>query len=161
MKRRISFTLAIRFLLIGTLAMFCSPLIAQKGIDNLSLNKPAEQSSTYGFGVASIAVDGDTDGTRGPWGNNPSIQHTQNEFQPWWQVDLGASEDIRTVKIYNRTDVVALQERLWDVWLFISETPFETTQSLEDLKANPSIDKAFFKGRAGSELEFSLPTIGR
>ena len=150
-----------QFLLIGIFSLLAPNLFAQTPGENFALNKSTEQSSTYGLGVSSIAVDGDTDGSRGPWGNNPSIQHTQNEYQPWWQVDLGSSQVVEAVKIYNRIGGVALQARLRDVWLFISETPFDAALSLEDLKADPSITKEFFKGRAGDILEFSLAAQGQ
>lgn len=68
---------------------------------NLAAGKPATQSSTHGGGVASRAVDGNTDGV---W-DNGSVTHTLIDTpQPWWQVDLQAVQEVGTVVLYNRTD---------------------------------------------------------
>ena len=152
MKRLIHCLLTLIFPFFGTSSIFAQS-------ENLALNKTATQSSTYGLGQAYIAVDGDIDGTRGPWGQSPSIQHTQNEFQPWWEVDLGSSEKISSVKIYNRTD--GFMNRLQDFYLLISEVPFSSEETLDDYLANPSIRKEFYKGSPGAEWETSLNTTGR
>ena len=125
---------------------------------NLALNQSASQSSLYGQGVASIGVDGDTDGTRGPWGN-ASIIHTQREDQPWWQVDLGTEREIREIRIHNRTD--CCQERLRDFYVLISDSPFPTGSSLQDLLNNSQVNPIFFTGIAGDLEEISLNTQGR
>ena len=62
--------------------------------ENLALGETASQSSTYGIGEASYAVDGNTSGTS-PW--TADLQHTRNESQPWWEVDLGQLSEIETV----------------------------------------------------------------
>ena len=115
---------------------------------NLALKKAASQSSTYGFGAASIAVNGDTDGSRGPWAN-ASIQHTQREAQPWWQVDLGKLASIREVVLYNRTD--CCQERLQDYYVFVSPNPINGELTVDELLDDPSLSYQYFPGIAGSE----------
>jgi hypothetical protein len=70
------------------------------GMQNLAAGKTATQSSTINGGVASRAVDGDTNGN---WYAN-SVTHTNFDAQAWWQVDLGAVTDIGKVVLYNRTD---------------------------------------------------------
>ena len=125
---------------------------------NLSENKPAEQSSTYGFGDASIAVDGDTDGSRGPWGN-ASIQHTQPGEQSWWKVDLEQSVDINYVEFYNRTDCCA--SRLRDFYIFISDEPIDAGQATDALIANPAISHQFYAGVAPTQLTITLNQTGR
>ncbi len=69
---------------------------------NLALGKPASQSSMYtgGGGEAARAVDGNTHGN---W-NGGSVTHTDNQLQPWWQVDLQGSHALSTVGLFNRTD---------------------------------------------------------
>ena len=151
MKRLNHFILPLCFLFLTSSSLFGQ-------LENLALDKPANQSSTYGLGLASIAVDGDVDGTRGPWAN-ASIQHTQNEFQPWWEVDLGSSQEITSVKIYNRTD--GFSNRLQDFYILISDIPFSSGGTLDDFLANPSITKEFYKGSPGAEWETSLNTTGR
>ncbi len=61
---------------------------------NVALNKPATQSSTRFGGVASRAVDGNTNGN--------SFTHTDFE-QGWWRVDLQDEYDISTINVFNRT----------------------------------------------------------
>src|SRR5262245_45080602 len=52
---------------------------------NLAQGMTATQSSTHDKFGADRAVDGRTDGNLG----NNSVAHTNQENQPWWQVDLG------------------------------------------------------------------------
>ncbi|MEM6633241.1 MAG: discoidin domain-containing protein [Bacteroidota bacterium] len=125
---------------------------------NLALNQPASQSSLYGEGVASIGVDGDTDGTRGPWGN-ASIIHTAREDQPWWQVDLGQLSEIQTVVIHNRTD--CCQTRLGNFYVLTSNSPFPVGATLNDLLANGAIYSTFFTGTAGNLEQVSINAMGR
>jgi len=69
---------------------------------NLALNRPATQSSTAFGGVASRAVDGNTDGDFG----NGSVTHTNTDapYENWWQVDLQQVAPIGEVVVHNRTD---------------------------------------------------------
>ncbi len=128
------------------------------GATNLALNRPADQSSVYGFGIPSIGVDGDTDGTRGPWGN-ASILHSQRENQPWWQVDLGSQSDIQEVIIHNRSD--CCQSRLKAFYMMVSAQPFPVGATLNDLLNDPNISKTFFPGVAGDLEQISLSAAGR
>ena len=127
--------------------------------ENLALNQEATQSSTYGFGIASIAVDGDKDGSRGPWAN-PSIQHTQREEQPWWQVNLGKITPIDEVSIFNRTD--CCMQRLEDFYVFVSPNPIDGSLSAEELAADPSISHRFVSGVAqAKETLFFTKELGQ
>ncbi len=62
----------------------------------------ATQSSTCHGGVPSRAIDGNTDGNY----YHNSVQHTCNDANAWWKVDLDASYDyaINRVSVYNRND---------------------------------------------------------
>lgn len=62
----------------------------------------ASQSSTYSPGVASRAIDGNTNGN---WGAG-SVSHTDTGSNSWWEVDLGSPRLIGTVQLFNRTDGV-------------------------------------------------------
>ncbi len=85
---------------------------------NRALGKPVQQS-TEGFGgAAARAVDGNTNGNF--FGN--SVTHTLQEYQPYWQVDLGGVYDIDTIELFNRTD--CCRERLHDFFVFYSPDPF-------------------------------------
>ena len=93
-------------------------------VTNLSQNQPATQSSTLpGTPPAGVAVDGDTDGNFFEGG----VTATNQEASPWWQVDLGASAQVNSVVIWNRTDCCG--SRLSDYWVFISSTPFLPTDT--------------------------------
>ncbi|HEX8846460.1 MAG TPA: discoidin domain-containing protein [Pyrinomonadaceae bacterium] len=95
---------------------------------NLALNKTTTQSSTYQSQVASRAVDGNTNGNA--W-NLYTL--TDWQLQPWWQVDLGASASIQTIKVWPRTDCCADQSTY--VYVFVSDQPFnanDTPQSCID-----------------------------
>jgi hypothetical protein len=63
-------------------------------------------------------VDGNTNGSF----SDGSVTATNQENEPWWQVDLGASVAVGSVAIWNRTDPCCLI-RLNDYWVFVSDTP--------------------------------------
>jgi hypothetical protein len=95
-------------------------------VSNLSQGKIATQSSTfpgYAGAVASSAVDGNTDGNF----SDNSVTATNADPNAWWQVDLGASASVSSVTIWNRTDCCG--SRLADYWVFISDTPFLSTDT--------------------------------
>ena len=125
---------------------------------NIAIGRPAEQSSVYGFGVASLAVDGNTDGTGSPWGN-ATLMHTQSEPQPWWQVELADISDIQEVILYNRTG--CCQSRLADFYVFVSNSPFPQGASLATLLNDPNISNSFFSGPAGDSERIAINTTGR
>ncbi len=126
---------------------------------NLALGKAAMQSSTYANGVASIAVDGDIDGSRGPW-TNPSIQHTaQGDFQPWWKVDLGQVSDIQSIKLFNRTDCCS--GRLKDFYLFVSDYPIDASQSIALLTSDSDISSYYHEGSVGASKSIEWEVQGR
>ena len=99
---------------------------------NLSQGKVASQSSTSFNGLASRAVDGNTNGSY----RAASTTHTATEAQPWWQVDLGSNSSITHINLYNRTDDCC-RSRLSDFYVLISDTPF-TSDSLCLLYTSPS-----------------------
>jgi hypothetical protein len=99
---------------------------------NLALGKTATQSSTYpGYSTtgAGSAVDGNTDGNF----LDGSVSHTNLDANAWWQVDLGASATINSVIVWGRTDCCG--SRLSDYWVFISNTPFNATDTPATLQS--------------------------
>jgi hypothetical protein len=96
---------------------------------NLALGKAATQSSTYPGYPASLAVDGNTDGGV-PHG---SVTVSNAEATPWWQVDLGASAALSSIVVWNRTDCCGY--RLADYWVFVSDTPFTSGDTLASLQS--------------------------
>ncbi len=72
--------------------------------ENVALAGTATQSDTAHGGVASRAIDGNTSGEFEDGGQT----HTpENRPDPWWEIDLGGSQDIEEIKIYNRTGSLA------------------------------------------------------
>ena len=67
--------------------------VAQKG--------KATQSSVAYDGPAKLAIDGNTDGH---YFNAKSTTHTNEESDPWWEVDLGDAKPVDRVVIWNRSD---------------------------------------------------------
>ena len=65
---------------------------------NVALGKPTTQSSTFPSAFPSLAVDGNTSPNFGVG----SCTATNNEMQPWWQVDLGMEYNIFAVDLVNR-----------------------------------------------------------
>uniref|UniRef100_A0A667Y696 Si:ch211-215k15.4 n=1 Tax=Myripristis murdjan TaxID=586833 RepID=A0A667Y696_9TELE len=73
--------------------------------ENLALRGRATQSSVYPLGIPINAIDGnrDTNFDRG------SCTATQDNFSPWWRLDLLKTHKVVSVSITNR-DI--LQERI-------------------------------------------------
>ncbi|MGN6544514.1 MAG: DUF1549 domain-containing protein, partial [Aureliella sp.] len=70
------------------------------GTTNLALKRKATQSSTDYAGDAARAIDGNTNGLY----EKNSTTHTASSDNPWWEVDLGSSQPIDKVVVWNRTD---------------------------------------------------------
>jgi hypothetical protein len=70
------------------------------GETNVALAGVATQSGTYADAEARRAIDGNTDGDY----NNKSVSHTETADDPWWEVDLGAEENLDKIVVWNRTD---------------------------------------------------------
>ncbi len=135
----------------------------QNRFSNLALGKLTSQSSTYGDGESNLAVNGDIE-AHSPWQGSSvaDLQHTQEEYQPWWEVDLGGTKIIESVFIYNRSSSnQSILGRLNDFYVFVSEEPFGNSSDLSTLLANPSIINYFFEGAAGYSERLELGTSGR
>lgn len=70
------------------------------GGKNIAVDGTAKQSSTYADAVAARVNDGRTDGDY----NKGSVQHTSGEKDPWVEIDLGATQSIDQLVLWNRTD---------------------------------------------------------
>ncbi|BDS06931.1 hypothetical protein NT6N_19710 [Oceaniferula spumae] len=84
----------------------------------------ASQSSTGAGGVASRAIDNNTNGVY----NNGSVSHTAANGDPnsWFQVDLGVVRPINEVTLFNRSD--CCPERLTNYSILASnDSSFATT----------------------------------
>lgn len=83
--------------------------------ENLALDGTASQSSTGYSGVASRAIDGDTNGEY----FDGSVTHTATENNAWWQVALATQSSIGEINIYNR--VGCCQDRLSNFTVIITD----------------------------------------
>jgi hypothetical protein len=96
---------------------------------NLALGKSTTQSST--ISPPSLAVDGNVDGNF----VNGSVSHTGKDKFAWLDVDLGDSFSVGDIRVWNRTD--CCKERLRDFWLFVSDRPFEASDTPSELSRRP------------------------
>ncbi len=85
-----------------------------RGDENLAVKGKATQSSTFGGAGPERALDGQTDGDY----DKGSVTHTNEEKNPWWEVDLGQTSTLERIAIWNRTDH-NLQSRLKDYQLSV------------------------------------------
>lgn len=69
--------------------------------ENVALKGKASQSSTDYEGEAKRAVDGNTDGD---YFKSSSVTHTAVSDNPWWELDLGAEEELSEIVVWNRND---------------------------------------------------------
>jgi hypothetical protein len=102
---------------------------ATAAASNLAQGKAATQSSTYATCTAGLAVDGKTDGNY----SHGSLSLTNGDSNAWWQVDLGASAGVSSIVIWGRTDCCT--SWLNDYWVFVSDTPFNSTDTPANLQA--------------------------
>jgi hypothetical protein len=121
---------------------------------NLAQGKTASQSSTFSpQGSPSAGVDGNTDGNY----NNGSVTVTNSDAQAWWQVDLGSSQAIEDVQLWNRTDCCA--NRLTDFWVLVSDQPMPA--SLAAAKAQAGVSSYHFPNQSGNTTDVRIRRTGR
>src|SRR5581483_9136794 len=102
---------------------------------NLAEGKSTSQSSTLPGvpgATSGSAVDGNTDGNF----YDGSVTATNLDPNAWWQVDLGSSASIQSIEIWNRTDCCI--SRLNDFWVFVSDTPFNASDTPSTLQFRPN-----------------------
>jgi hypothetical protein len=128
--------------------------VGRPAISNLALKKRAQQSSTGYGGDPQRAVDGTTDGNY----SANSVTHTNSENGAWWEVDLGRVQDIREIRIWNRTDCCG--ERLSNFYLLVSEYPFASTR-LDDSLNNRAVWSHEHPGVAQTQTTIPVGAQGR
>jgi hypothetical protein len=110
----------------GDNALTTFQLAGGSPVMHLAMARPTAQSSTFaGYATAGAraAADGKTDGNF----LDGSVTSTNRDANAWWQVDLGASKAIGSIVIWNRTD--CCPSRLSDYWVFLSDTPFHSSDT--------------------------------
>lgn len=99
---------------------------------NIAQGKLVRQSSTLAEGNAIRAVDGNTEGNF----DLGSVTHTEADANAWLEIDLGRSETIDSIRIWNRTD--CCRDRLGDYWVFVSDIPFLASDTAILLRSRPA-----------------------
>ena len=119
-------------------------------VSNVAQGKNAQQSSTISAGgitgSASKAIDGNTNGNffTSP-AQNSSVAATQNESQPYWQVDLQSNHFIETIRVFNRTDG---SSRANNIYVLVSDQPFNSS-SLSNARSQADYE-FFISGNVGT-----------
>ncbi|MDT4981840.1 MAG: hypothetical protein QOG07_3719 [Pseudonocardiales bacterium] len=122
---------------------------------DVAQGQPATQSSTAFDSPAAHAVDGNTSGSYG----SGSLSHTDYNTNAWWQVDLGSSQQIASINLWNRTDCCA--DRATDYWVFVSSTPFDNTLTPAQQAAQPGVWSSHQSGTMGRPTQLPVATSGR
>ena len=102
--------------------IFGTPADSGSAGNNVALEKPTRQSSTFSVHKSSYAVDGNTNDRHTGAGNK--FTTTNNDQGAWWEVDLGRSYQISQINVYNVTDNFG--SRLKDLNIKVSNTSFRT-----------------------------------
>lgn len=126
-------------------------------LSNLALFGTASHSSTFPSALdfeAGNANDGDLSGGR----KSGSLTHTNNENQAWWEIDLGRSVEIDTVRLWNRTDCCS--NRLNNFHVLVSNTPFASTD-LATTIGQSGVSDYHNQGTAGRQTDLSVNRVGR
>ncbi len=119
---------------------------------DLALFKGAGAVQSDGASNANLAVDGNTDGDYA----HGSVTLTPQQSQPWWQVDLGTSQSMRHVRVWNRTDrgcgSAACSTRLANFYVFVSDVdPRSISNDPNVLKNDPRVH-TYFHANVGGEV---------
>ena len=122
---------------------------------NIAIGKTASQSSTYSTYNASFAIDGNTSG----YFVNGPMAHTNNDYQAWWQVDLGSVYDISSVNVWNRLDPGG-ETRVSNFYILVSDNPFLSTD-LNTARNQSGVSSYYISGPAGSPSTINVFRSGR
>jgi alpha-tubulin suppressor-like RCC1 family protein len=106
---------------------------------NLALGQTAYQSSTFNQREASYAVNGKKEGS-----GLKKCTATQQEGQPWIEIDLGRMALIEKIVVWNRTDIPQdrtqptdfFSGRLFPCWIMAGREPFIEECTPANLKEN-------------------------
>jgi alpha-tubulin suppressor-like RCC1 family protein/Ca2+-binding EF-hand superfamily protein len=107
--------------------------------NNIAVNCPVEMSSIYNSRDGIYAVNEDKDGH-----GIEKCACTQQESQPWIEIDLGKMSLIEEVRVWNRTDVPRDRHqskdmytaKLFPCWVMIGRVPFDKQTNQIGIKNN-------------------------
>lgn len=124
-------------------------------ITNLALGKPVKQSSIQYSAGPTRAIDNNTSGI---W-NNGSVIHTQNELNPYWQIDLQKVYTINKIEVWNRTDACCIS-RMANYYVFVSDEPFSSA-SLNTTISQPGVWNVFYANYPNPSTNINVTRSGR
>ena len=104
----------------------CNPALI-----NIATGGNVTMSSTISGGSAANAIDNNTDGI---FGNGSVAETDTSSSNEWVTLDLGSSQFIDEVIIWNRTDCCS--DRLTNAYLMVSDNAFPSNTNLQDALAN-------------------------
>jgi len=109
-----------------------------QGEENLARKGKATQSTTDFGGPPELAIDGNTNGH---FSEAKSTTHTSISSDPWWELDLGKSQSIDRIAIWNRTDG-NIQDRLKGALVELLDADRKVVWT-ETLNPAPEVSAAF------------------
>ena len=106
---------------------------------NIALGCPVEMCSIYNNREGKYCVNGDTNGN-----GIDRCAVTQQESQPWLEIDLGRMALIEEIRVWNRTDMPrdrhvakdAYTVKLFPLWVLIGRDPFDKQLNQVGMKNN-------------------------
>jgi hypothetical protein len=133
-----------KLILLGILFFATGNLFAQ-------IKDVTAKSSSVNFGgVASRAIDKNTNGL---WDKN-SVTHTQDEVDPWLELNLGSKKYIMySMKIWNRTDECCWN-RLQGFYVMTSPGDITENSTKGDMDVKVFGPYSFEKGQKYMDIEF-------
>ncbi|MFL6246938.1 MAG: discoidin domain-containing protein [Thermoanaerobaculia bacterium] len=121
---------------------------------NLALGKLATQKTLHQNNpewTADKVVDGNLD--------KQNFNHTDNELQTWWEVDLGSVQPIDAIDVWNgNPDCCA--SRLANFYVLVSDKEF-SSKDLATTLSQPGVTAYYYMPKAGLPSPFDISRTGR
>jgi hypothetical protein len=126
-----------RFSLVNARFELHGDLDSRGGSNYLPFQGATQDSTLRNYSGADRAIDGYFDGY---WQNNDtnSVTHSRTNNNSFWQGDLGSSQEISEVYLFNRQD--CCMERLNNFYVLISDMPFEPGANLDSARRNANAE---------------------
>lgn len=121
---------------------------------NIALKGEATQSSEDYGGLATRAIDGDTNGIY----NQRSVTHTKREIDPWWELDLGSVFQVDRIVVWDRTDPgVATLYRLANYRVELLDESRKVVWQIHRAE-DPEPSHTYSPGRRGRYVRIGAPS---
>jgi hypothetical protein len=121
---------------------------------NVAKGAKASVSGREPFGVADFVVDGLADEAASP------ALLTGNQFLPWWQVDLGATYGIDSVRIVTPRKKAYPQYELRNAYIILSDRPMTQQSPLSEARKSGTVVR-FVAGEIAGDVIVPVGASGR